>query len=175
MKQHAAKRGGGLTQARKTHDRPLRGDLEIVRGRKSKESLGENSHQGWWRYRRAETEVKGWDGRESGCARTAGTPSLQERSRADEKFCGTLNPRRGGGRNPTDYGGVLPEVRDLAFVDPCLTNLPSTWSVVWSGCVGGIKRRHGSSWSIFTRWSSESCGRGCRDAFPRRISRRRFS
>ena len=51
-------RGGGETQAR-THDRPLGGDSEIVRGGKSKERLGEDSHQRWWRYRRVEVEVKG--------------------------------------------------------------------------------------------------------------------
>jgi hypothetical protein len=35
---------GGLTTGG-THDRPLRGDSEIVRGRKSKQCLGEDSHQ----------------------------------------------------------------------------------------------------------------------------------
>jgi hypothetical protein len=49
---------GGETQAKKTHDRPLRGESKIVRGRKSKESLGDKSHRGVLRYRHERVEVK---------------------------------------------------------------------------------------------------------------------
>ena len=41
-----------------THDRPLGGDSEIVRGRKSQKGLGEDSHQVMKVYRRAAAKVK---------------------------------------------------------------------------------------------------------------------
>ena len=52
-----ADRGGS-----KTHDQPLRGESEIVRGRKSKESLGEESHQVDKLYRHGRAKVKGGGG-----------------------------------------------------------------------------------------------------------------
>jgi hypothetical protein len=55
---NAACKGGGQTTGKKTHDRPLRGESEIVRGRKSKKSLGENSHQEPQPYRQAWPKVK---------------------------------------------------------------------------------------------------------------------
>jgi len=55
---HTPKQSGGLTSGG-THDRPLRGDSEIVRGCKSKPSLVGNSHQVVEIYRYARAKVKG--------------------------------------------------------------------------------------------------------------------
>jgi hypothetical protein len=58
-------KGGGLTTG-ETHDQPLRGDSEIVRGRKSKLSLGGNSHQVGVFYSSGLMKVKGLQRRTSG-------------------------------------------------------------------------------------------------------------
>jgi hypothetical protein len=61
-KNHTASRR--WTNTGGTHDRPLRGDSEIVRGRKSKQSLDRNSHQEGVFYPSGRTKVKGRSGAE---------------------------------------------------------------------------------------------------------------